>query len=61
MLPLDRVRELAAERIIGGLRPRCFTFYGYLRDPAALAATTAKEVAEHLKADAVDAVFLTPA
>lgn len=61
MLPLDRFRELAAERIIGGLGPRCFTFYGYIRDPAALAATTAREVADHLKKDAVDAVFLTPA
>ncbi|MFN8534831.1 MAG: glycine/sarcosine/betaine reductase selenoprotein B family protein [Dehalococcoidia bacterium] len=61
MLPLDRFRELAAEGVIGELGPRCFTFYGYIRNPAALAATTAKEVAEKLREDAVDAVFLTPA
>ncbi len=61
MLPLDRFRELAAERVIGELGPRCFAFYGYIMDPLALAATTAKEVAAHLKEDGAEAVFLTPA
>lgn len=61
MLPLDRFRELAQEGVIEELAPRCFSFYGFIRDHQALAATTAKEVAELLKADKVDAAFLTPA
>lgn len=61
MLPLDRVRELVAEGVIGELAPHCFSFCGYIKKPEALAATTAMEVAAQLKADAVDAVLLTPA
>ncbi|MBI2887642.1 MAG: hypothetical protein HYY02_10590 [Chloroflexi bacterium] len=61
MLPMDRFRELVQEGTVGELGPRCFSFSGYIQDPQALAATTAKEVAALLKADAVDAAFLTPA
>ena len=61
MLPLDRFRELVTEGVIGELAPRCFSFDGYIQNPLALAATTAKEVAAQLKSDSVDAVFLTPA
>lgn len=61
MLPLDRFRELVKTGKVEGLGPRNFSFCGYIRDPQALMATTAKEVADHLKADGVDAVLLTPA
>lgn len=61
MLPVDRFRELMHKGKVGSLGPRYFSFYGYIRDPQALMATTAKEAAACLKADGVDAVFLTPA
>ena len=61
MLPIDRFRELVKEGKVGSLGPRFFSFCGYIRDPQALMNTTAKEVATHLRADGVDAVFLTPA
>ena len=61
MLPIDRFRDLVTQGAVGSLGPRGFSFYGYIRNPQALADTTAKEVAAHLQTDAVDAVFLTPA
>ncbi|MBI4498256.1 MAG: hypothetical protein HY689_10190 [Chloroflexi bacterium] len=61
MLPIDRFREMVAEGKVGSLGHRYFSFYGYICDPQSLMATTAKEVATHLKADGVDAVLLTPA
>lgn len=61
MLPLDRFRELAHEGVIGGLAPHCYSFYGYIKDTPALEATSAREVARRLRADGVEAAFLTPA
>ncbi|HQZ89356.1 MAG TPA: glycine/sarcosine/betaine reductase selenoprotein B family protein [Thermomicrobiales bacterium] len=61
MLPTDRFRELAQAGVIGELGPRCYSFYGYIKDLEALAETSAKDVARHLKEDGVDAVFMTPA
>src|SRR3972149_6374441 len=53
-------RELVSKGVVGELALRCFSFYGYIQNPQALMETTAKEVVAHLKADGVDAVFLTP-
>lgn len=61
MLPTDRFRELAQDGVIGELAPRCYSFYGYIKNPLALAETSARDVARHLQEDGVDAVFLTPA
>ena len=60
VFPLDRFRELESEKIIGELNYRHFSFMGSITAPRELIETTAPEVAQILKADAVDAVFLTP-
>lgn len=59
-LPLDRLRELAAEGRIGDVAPRHFSFMGSISAPGRLIAHTAPEAAGLLRADGVDAVFLTP-
>lgn len=58
--PLDRFRELAEQNIIGALNHRHFSFMGSITKPEKLITETAIEVAQKLRADSVDAVFLTP-
>lgn len=58
--PLDRFRELAAAQKIGALNNRHFSFMGSIIAPQKLIKESAPQVAENLKADQVDAVFLTP-
>ena len=58
--PVDRMRELAAQGVIGGLAPNGYSFMGALRDCAVIAEQTGPEVAQRLKADGAEAVFLTP-
>ena len=58
--PLDRFRELAAQGVIGALNHRHFSFMGSIVGPRRLIDETAPQVAELLRADGVDAVFLTP-
>jgi D-proline reductase (dithiol) PrdB len=60
VFPLDRLREMVAEHRIGSLGPTFYSFMGAQRDPSAIAATTAPEVAQQLLADGVDVVLLTP-
>jgi D-proline reductase (dithiol) PrdB len=59
-LPLDRLKELAGEGVIGAVAPRHFSFMGSIAAPRRLIAETAPEVARMLLEDAVDAVLLTP-
>ncbi len=59
-LPLDRLRELAAEGVIGEVAPRHFSFMGSITAPARLIRFTAPQVAGRLREDGVDAVVLTP-
>lgn len=61
VFPLERLRELAAEGIIGAAAPRHFSFMGYVAETEPLMRQTAPEVAEKLKADDVDLVVLSPA
>ena len=58
VFPIDRLRELAAEGVIGSLADHHYSFMG-ATDPAKMEAPAA-EVAGYLKADRVDAVVLTP-
>lgn len=60
-LPLDRLRELAVQGIIGQPAPRHFSFMGSITAPGRLMKETAPEVAASLRDDGVDAVLLTPA
>ncbi len=63
VLPLDRLRELATEGMIGGVAPFHYSFMGHIdgRHVSRLLSVTAPEVAQRLKRERVDAVLLTPA
>jgi D-proline reductase (dithiol) PrdB len=63
VFPLDRLRELEIEGMIGRVAPRHFSFMGHIlgRHIDTLIKRTGPEVARMLKSDGVDAVFLTPA
>ncbi|MBI4462607.1 MAG: hypothetical protein HY653_06860 [Acidobacteria bacterium] len=61
VLPLDRLEELARDGVIGEIAARHFGFMGYILKTDALVRSTAREVAERLRRDAVDAALITPA
>jgi len=61
VFPLDRLRELAREGVIGRVAPRHFGFMGYVIKTRPLTQGSAHEVALALKNDGVDAVVLIPA
>ncbi len=58
--PLDRMRELLAQGVIGALNHRHFSFMGSIVGPAKLIHETAPQVAEKLRADGVQVALLTP-
>ena len=58
MFPLDRLRELAAEGVIGSVAATHYSFMG-ATDPVQME-PYAREVASQLKSDAVHAVLLSP-
>jgi D-proline reductase (dithiol) PrdB len=58
--PLDRLRELESEKIIGRLNERHLSFMGSITAPGRLMANTAPEAAHALKADGVDIAILVP-
>jgi D-proline reductase (dithiol) PrdB len=59
-LPIGCFAQLVAERAVGCLYPWVHSFMGYLPETRQLVRETAPAVARRLKADGVDAVFLTP-
>ena len=63
VLPLDRLRELLAEKRIGGIGPFVYGFMGHIDGPhlTTLMEATAPEVARLLARDGADAAILTPA
>jgi D-proline reductase (dithiol) PrdB len=63
VLPVDRLRELRDERLVGAIAPRIYSFMGHVDGPhlGTLIERTAPDVAARLAADRADAVFLTPA
>ena len=58
VFPLDRLRELAADGVIGSVAETHYSFMG-ATDPVQMEAN-ARELAGRLKQDAVDAVILSP-
>ena len=58
--PLERFHELEDEGVIGSLNARHFSFMGSVTAPGRLIKQSAPAVAQHLKEDGVDAVFLAP-
>ena len=63
ILPIDRLRELQKESIIGDLAPRHYSFMGHIDGPhiTTLIGKSARQVVEKLLQDKVDVVLLTPA
>lgn len=63
VLPLDRLRELQQEGVLGRLAATHYSFMGHIdgRHIATLINHSAKQVVEKLKQDRVDVVLLTPA
>ena len=58
--PLDRMRELLAQGVIGELNHRHFSFMGSIVGPRKLIEETAPQVAEMLREDGVNVALLTP-
>ncbi len=63
VFPLERLRELVSEGVLGQLAQTHYAFMGHIdgQHISTLVETTAREVAQKLKQDQVDLVLLTPA
>jgi D-proline reductase (dithiol) PrdB len=62
ILPLDRLKELVNERVLGSIGATHYSFMGHIDGPHidTLLKHTAVQVADKLRADGVDIVLLTP-
>jgi D-proline reductase (dithiol) PrdB len=60
VFPLDRFRELLADKKLGALNHRHLSFMGSITAPGRLISETAPAAAELLHEDQVDAAFLVP-
>jgi D-proline reductase (dithiol) PrdB len=60
VFPLDTLRGLVGDGVVGELSGRHFSFMGAIHDPTPLVEDTAPEVAGKLVEDLVDVVLLTP-
>jgi D-proline reductase (dithiol) PrdB len=59
MFPLDRLRELCDQGVIGGITSSAYTIMGFNPDPAPLLEKTAPELAHRYQASGADVVFMT--
>ena len=60
VFPLQTLRRLVKDGIVGGLSERHFSFMGAIHDPTPLVESMAPQVADKLVEDQVDIVLLTP-
>ena len=60
VMPVDRLRELAAEGIIGSVARNFYAFMGAIFQFERLVAETAPEVGRRLREDGVDIALLVP-
>lgn len=61
IFPIDRLRELADEGVIGGLTENFYTFIGYNMDPERLERTLAEEIAAAVVEEGADIALAAPA
>lgn len=61
MLPLDRLEALATDGLIGDLAPTSYSFYGFQWERTEFLEQAIEPMIAQMKAEAVDAVLLTPA
>ena len=59
MFPLDRLRELCDQGIIGGIASSAYSIMGFNPDPAHLMEQTAPELARRYRDSGAEVVFMT--
>ena len=59
VFPIDRLRELAGAKVVGSVAAFHYAFMGATWEPHEVE-SSAREIAGHLKADAVDGAVLVP-
>jgi D-proline reductase (dithiol) PrdB len=58
--PIERLRELVARGVLGGLAPTSYSFMGAQRDVTRIAQETAPECGRRLRAEGADVALITP-
>lgn len=61
LLPLDRLRELVDEGVLGSLAPSHYSMMGYVPQVEVLVEETAPRLVEGMRSEEVDLALLTPA
>lgn len=61
IFPIERLRELAAEGVIGGLTENFYSFIGYNMDPERLERTLAEDIADAVSEEGADIALAAPA
>jgi len=61
IFPIERLQEIAKEKVIGGLTTNFFSFIGYNMDAERLERTLAEDIADAVEAEKPDAALLAPA
>ena len=61
IFPIERLRELAAEGVVGGLAENFYTFIGYNMDPERLERTLAEDIATAIAEEGADIALAAPA
>lgn len=60
VFPIDRLREMAEEGVIGSVAAMHVGFMGFVPDPTNLLHKVAPDIAARLKSDDVDAMVISP-
>ena len=58
--PMDRLKELEQQSVIGSLAEDYYSFMGAQQEPVKILEETGPDVARRMKAEEVDAVFMVP-
>lgn len=61
IFPIERLRELATDGVIGGLTENFITFIGYNMDPERLERTLAEDIAAAVSEEGADIALAAPA
>jgi len=59
MFPLDRLRELREQGVIGDIAPTAYTIMGFNPDPGPLVWQTIPQLAQRIKDSGADLLFMT--